>query len=110
LDEYYYFKIKKDEEDEERKEKMKEDTKIGFFCIINFVTIINQGLFQYIISNSKQQTTIPNQFSTINSNLQTSNSAGKIPYAIKFYKCKGCLSEMIFPIYNFKDIASIKKI
>ena len=41
------------------KEKMKEDTKIGFFCskfcarqynnnIINFVTIINQGLFHYI--------------------------------------------------------------
>ena len=36
------------EEEEEEEEMKEEDTKIGFFCIINFVTIINQGLFHYI--------------------------------------------------------------
>lgn len=111
LDEYYYFKIKKDEEDEERKRKNERRRYQNRLFLYNKFRYNNQprSFPLYIISNSKQQTTIPNQFSTINSNLQTSNSASKIPYAIKFYKCKGCLSEMIFPIYNFKDIASIKK-
>lgn len=36
------------------------------------------------------------------------NPLTKIPFAIKFYKCRECLNEMLFPIYDFTEIASIK--
>ena len=124
LNEYYYFNIKEEEEEEEERKRQNERRyrNMLFFLYSKFCArqykINNNNYYNnqprsfplYIISNSKQQTTIPNQFSTINSNLQTSNPASKILYALKFYKCKGCLNEMLFPIYNFKEIASIKKI
>jgi transposase-like protein len=123
--EYYYFKIKEEEEEEEERKRKNERRYRNMlnlcskFCArqykinLNYYNNYNNqptSFPLYIISNSKQQTTIPNQCSTINSNLQTSNSTSKIPYAFKFYKCSGCLNEMLFPIYNFKDIATIKKI
>ena len=37
LNEYYYFNIKKRKMRKKEKEKMKEDTEICFFCIVNFV-------------------------------------------------------------------------
>ena len=123
--EYYYFKIKEEEEEEERKRKNERRYRNMLYLCSKFCArqykINNNNYYNsynnqprtfplYIIINSKQQTTIPNQCSTINSNLQKSNSTSKIPYAFKFYKCSGCLNEIFFPIYNFKDIATIKKI
>jgi hypothetical protein len=116
----YYYKIK-EEEEEERGRKNKRRYRNMLFLCSKFCTgqynINNNNCYNnqprpfplYITSNSIQQTAIPYQYSTINSNLQTSNSTSNIPYAFKFYKCRGCFNEMLFPIYNFKDIATIKK-
>ena len=93
MNEYYYFNIKKEEDEEERKRKNERRYRNMLFLYSKFCARqykINNNICYnnqprsfplYIISKSKQQTTITNQFSTINSNLQTSNSASKIFYA-----------------------------
>ena len=111
--------VKEEEEREERKRK--DDRRYrnllysNFYRMQNIINNKNKYNTQsrsfplYITNNSIiHQTTIPNQYSTTNSNPQLSKPASKIPYAIKFYKCKGCLNEMLFPINNFKQIQSIK--
>jgi hypothetical protein len=121
LNEYYYFEKEKEEEEEERERKRKRRYQNMLFMYNKFCArqynINNNNYYNnqpssfptYITSNNKQQTTIPNQYFTINSNPQISNPASKIPYAIKFYKCLGCSHEILFPIYDFKEIASIKE-
>lgn len=119
-DEYFYFEKEKEEEEEERKRKNdRRYRNMLFLCskVLGMQYNLNNNncynnLPRFpldITSTIKQQTTMPNQPCTINSNPQKSNPAGKLPYGIKFYKCKGCLNEMIFPIFNFKEIASIKE-
>lgn len=118
LNQYYYFKIEKEEE--EREERKRKDDRRYWNMIYSMYRmqyiINNKNKYNtqarcfplYITRNSIHQTTLPNQYSTINSNLQISKPVSKIPYAIKFYKCKECLNEMLFPIYDFTEIASIK--
>jgi len=120
-DEYFYFEKEKEEEEEERKTKNDRRYRNMLFLCSKFCgmqyNLNNNNCYNNqpksfpldITSINKQQRTIPNQHCTINSNPQKSNPSSKIPYAIKFYKCKGCLKEMLFPIYNFKEIASIKE-
>jgi hypothetical protein len=108
--EYYYFELEKKEEEEERKRKSERRYRnmlvlVSKFCGMQYNFNKNncydnqpRSFPLYIKSNSKQQTTIPNQYCTINSNPQKSNPSSKIPYAIKFSKCMGCLNEMLFPI------------
>lgn len=120
-DEYYYFEKEKEQEEEERKRKNERRYQNMLVRYSNFwrmqYNLNNNNCYNNqprsfpldITSTIKQQTTIPNQHCTINSNPQKSNPSSKIPYAIKFYKCRGCLHEMLFPIYNFKEVASIKE-
>ena len=110
----YYFN-KEEEEDEERKRKnerrfrrMLYSNFYAMHYIINNSNYNNQlRSFPLYVTNNRSQLT--NQYFTIDANPQMSKPDRKIPYAIKFYKCKECLNEMLFPIYNFKQIASIKE-
>lgn len=85
--EYYYFKIKEEEEEEEERRRKNERRYRNMLflyskCRAMQYNINNNNYYNnqprpfplYITSNSIQQTTIPNQYFTINSNLQTSNS------------------------------------
>ncbi len=119
--EYYFFE-KEEEEEKERERKSEERYREMCFMYSIFCTrqynINNNNYYNnqpssfpiYITSKSKQETTLPTQYFTINSNPQMSKPAVKIPYAIKFYKCKGCSNEILVPIYNFiKQIPLIKE-